>query len=566
MSSRRKSEDTGQSVFHCTAMCAKKKRTTPAEKFCPGCQKYFCRDCVLIHNDLHEDHLLHDPSHVHLVDTCDKHSGKVIERYCKGHDELLCVLCATKDHRSCSDVVYIPEISQLFTESDIHEAKNELNRARTLLLESGRLTFKEKEKAFVEKNKNVAEIEEHLHKLINAIERLGKEAIHIVDQKYGEVDKALQDKKRACEKLEHALQDSLVQLEASSGHEYQTFIALKRGQQILPQALQLWQDTSRTAGHHTIKFNIETKLHDTIAGFHSLGTLKESNTGDAIDSPRQEVFHASTSSESQPAEKYQVKKRHRANVQLEGGKEVCNIEGSCLLPDGTLLIADRINNNLKRLDIGLNRVIDHCVLPGEASAICLVGNHEAAVCLFHKQAIQFVSLGSTMSPTRSIQLTHECFGLAYSDGELFVTDEGTQLRVYDLKGKLQRTIVSNQTGSRMFESARHLAVSAKGDLVYVADWYKGLVCVDKYGVEMFRYLGHELKCCHGVATDGRGSVFVCGWGSNNVVQLQESGEVLGEVLTDRHGVHLPQSLCFDKKHKKLFVTTYSNSILVYDLV
>jgi len=180
---------------------------------------------------------------------------------------------------------------------------------------------------------------------------------------------------------------------------------------------------------------------------------------------------------------YKAKLNGSYNVKIGEDVETCDIPGSCLLPDGTMVVTDWSNKRLKRLDASY-RVTDHCDLPEEPWGVACTAPGEIAVTMTDLKKVQFVSTGASMSLTTSFSTSEYCRGVCYSKGELFVScanlsKEGTgYVAVYDLNGTQLRTVKTDPSGQNIFSVPHHISIISDGSRVYVADQNAGIVTLD----------------------------------------------------------------------------------------
>ncbi|XP_045210387.2 E3 ubiquitin-protein ligase TRIM33-like [Mercenaria mercenaria] len=108
--------------------CKNDNRNVEALGFCKFCKHYLCKSCYSYHQNLGKIHILigrdamprETPTPVSaadpLIESCRQHKHKTIELYCKNHDEVCCVICATSKHKSC-ECFYIPQYTEQLTQS-----------------------------------------------------------------------------------------------------------------------------------------------------------------------------------------------------------------------------------------------------------------------------------------------------------------------------------------------------------------------------------------------------------------------------------------------------------------
>lgn len=93
-------------------VCAKKNKRTEADKYCVDCKDYYCKSCADIHTiipamDKHE--LLDKRSFKSFrndgllpcfpTQRCSIHPSKVVDMFCKDHDDVACATCIALSHR-----------------------------------------------------------------------------------------------------------------------------------------------------------------------------------------------------------------------------------------------------------------------------------------------------------------------------------------------------------------------------------------------------------------------------------------------------------------------------------
>lgn len=248
---------------------------------------------------------------------------------------------------------------------------------------------------------------------------------------------------------------------------------------------------------------------------------------------------------------YKATQRKSLNARMGEYSETCAIWGCCFNDDGSILLADFDNNKLTRVDTSANK--QHCPMPASPIAVCCVSRREAAVTLNNK-TIQIVSLYRNMELNRQMEMDHHCLGIACNAGKMYVSDEGTKLYIYNMSGLLIRTVENDSAGKGIFSRNRHIAINMTEGRVYVADADRGLVTLDDLGNYIATFTDPELQWAQGVCSDEIGNIFVCGWKSNNVIQIGPDGHKLGEILKASDGITRPLALCVDATHTRLILT------------
>lgn len=261
---------------------------------------------------------------------------------------------------------------------------------------------------------------------------------------------------------------------------------------------------------------------------------------------------------------YQSKEMHKYNVGMQSDILTCYIYSACPLEDSKIILADYYNCKVKQVDSSTYRVIDYCDLPASPWQLCLVSKQEVAVSCV-EAGVQFVSLGRKMMKSKQMKTDHYCYGIACADSDLYISDSRTSVYMYSLSGMKLKQFSTDQSGHELFSDISSLAVSNDGSKIYVADTNKGLIVLENNGNVLANYKGSLLEGTRYVCVTDNGSVLVCGDISNNVVQVNANGELVGVVVKIGNGGDCC-SICFDPRNSKLIVGFAGNEIEVYDLV
>lgn len=246
------------------------------------------------------------------------------------------------------------------------------------------------------------------------------------------------------------------------------------------------------------------------------------------------------------------------NVMDEHDITICNLYSSCKLPGGNVLLTDKNNCTLIRLNNAL-KLKDKCSLDESPSAVACVSENEAVITA-SRNKIMFVAINKQlMSVNRTLTLNHTCNAVAYNRGMLYVSDGPSTINVYSKSsGNILSSIVANYIGLQMFAEIRHIAISPDGTRIYVADSKKGLVILDSDGRHITTVQDDLLDEAFGVCVGNSGNVYVSGLKSLNVVQIEPDNLTISEVVK-MDGKQYPQSICIDETKRQLIVTLCSSN-------
>ncbi|KAL4218741.1 hypothetical protein ACF0H5_021329 [Mactra antiquata] len=262
---------------------------------------------------------------------------------------------------------------------------------------------------------------------------------------------------------------------------------------------------------------------------------------------------------------YKLKSSRDTNSEVSDNRVFTSSE-CCLTYDNQLVLTDHNNRQVKRIDTQTLTVVDYITLDSRPLGICCINQHEVAVGCYFPHKIQFVSIDNEMTPTRKIDTSHDCYGIAMKDDKLYVTDHETSLYVYDMNGRILRTITHDNDGNKLFSGIRHIVFNESGNKMFVCDRGNGLVCFDGKDNFLFTIKDYDLESEHGVCTDGRGNIFVVKCNPHNVVQYNEDGKKIGVVIKKEDGLDEPMSISFHRGQNRMFVTMYRSGILkMYEL-
>ena len=390
----------------------------------------------------------------------------------------------------------------------------------------------------------IGSINDYKADLVAELNKLETETLNQVDEWYGCTESHLQNAIKEAEENINDIEQSLDKIKKRNENKAQSFVCVKSARKNVGKAKMAKELLKELANVKILKFYAELKTKKYIQQRKALGQLREEPKGIRTTL-------------------YTVNQQRDIEVKMTTERKPCRIFGTCLTDDGFLLLADCNNENLKRLDVSTDTIKDHLSLEAAPNAVCQISKDEAAVSLSNK-SIQFVSLGEQMMATRVLKMDYYCSGLAYNDGELFISDGSSAICILDIGNTSILKRLNEESGSSILTRTRHLCPSTNREVIYVADTDKGLITLDDQGSYLSTFSDSESVETRGVCTDGRGSIFVCGYQSECILQITEDSKTkLGTIKSKP----LQLSVCFDPKNNKLFVTyDGSSTIQVYDLL
>ena len=144
----------------------------------------------------------------------------------------------------------------------------------------------------------------------------------------------------------------------------------------------------------------------------------------------------------------------------------------------------------------------------------------------------------------------DCTGVTWVDDNVYVSGydrhgSGGEINILDSHGSHISSISSSSTG---IDYIHH-----RDNNIYYTGW-NNVYCIKKDGSNLFTFSSPDLRETLGIDTDRPGNVYVAGWKSNNIVRLSPDGQNSDIVLKQEDGIKGPQTLCFSRDFKKLFVS------------
>ena len=262
-------------------------------------------------------------------------------------------------------------------------------------------------------------------------------------------------------------------------------------------------------------------------------------------------------------------------VQGQRDTAVCDINGSCIMEDGSILLTDWNNTNIKLLS-STYKVTDTCDVPGIPWAVCCTGNKEVAVSLHLLQKIQFVSVKENkLQLTHSFKVRQKCRGVSYADDKIYVGCGGGgiiegpgQIHVYNKEGTLLQAFKLDKLGNSLFSCPQHLAISEDRTELYIADKNFGLIVInllDKTPVET------NIKTSLSTSGEAKGicetsdtTVLMCDYILNNIsIYSKFEGKItkVQNLLDKKLNMSNPQSLSYNKLNNHLVVTSGNKNFI-----
>ncbi|XP_060594252.1 uncharacterized protein LOC132748661 [Ruditapes philippinarum] len=536
--------------FTCTP-CSKDNIREEADKYCPECHEYLCMACTRYHGRLYatQHHKLLDKNDanrvLHIARTkCQYHADRDIEMYCKTHDMVYCTMCIATEHRSCDEVNKIEDVSKKSVNQTEIQALLDETKAVHGTVKSLAVKRKENLTAIYKQKETIeGKLDDTETKLIEHIRKLKRETAKCLNDKYSTLKEELVSSLNVSVITADGLQQTKEQLQMiHSLNLEQQFVRMKLMKKTNQDA-NTFITEGEAEGTKFIDFTVYKELADIITKANSIGDVTTGIVGEQELKQRQ----------------YKIKSTKEISVTMSNDTWKCLKSDICRLPDGTILLTDYNNKKVKRLN-AYDTVENVHDFDSNPTGICFVSNSEVAVKLSNNK-IQLFFFGSSLSKSRTIDIKNcHQLGLTMCCGDLW-SSASNGVNVYSTSSYLVKSIDKDQNGKSIFKSTvQHMAVTA--DTVIVTDSSDGAVCLNKDGTVIRELRDSRLKCTVGVCVADDGTVFLCGYQSNNIVLFNRDGNCLEDVIGKDFGLKAPACMCFDGTKNRLIVGFYNKDTLL----
>ncbi|XP_053386468.1 tripartite motif-containing protein 29-like [Mercenaria mercenaria] len=418
--------------------CSESGRTKEADKFCVECGSHFCAQCLLEHNKfpaLRSHQVLdktgqsgrtkNETTGMNMpTERCSVHNGKLIDMFCKDHDKVCCSACVAIKHRACEHVESLPDIAKGIQDSKVYtDTKTSLQNVLTRM-EKERDTRKDKlRNVDQQKDKLLEDIDALETELIRKIHELSKTSKEQICSQHQRCKNKIECNLNVLENVISTATASVQNL--LDKNECQLFMNVKTSKELIKDCEALLNDLSAGKTTEEYKFVLNHEIKRNLTSFG---------------------FVQSSDEVAQVVKKYDASLYGRFLI----NPKYCEITGLCVMDDGTLVIADNTNSQLKKLNetFAVEVGID---VRGKPYSTCKVGPNEVATVLYSQwnpnYKVLFVDVGVKMKPGTTFVINGQAASVSYDAKQdaLFVCNLN-QVSVYTKSGVLLRAYDWNEYG------------------------------------------------------------------------------------------------------------------------
>jgi len=448
-------------------------------------------------------------------------------------------------------VAFLPELAYNVRETD--EYKDVYSKVKHLagVMVTARGRRAEDMARLTEERDHVVARVKRLRAHINdTLDRLESQTLEVLQSQYEEyasnINAHLHDVEQITENLEKMQRSMSTETEVVE--DSMRFIEMRRAKKLLKQADRMAAAVSENKGLEQLQFLPDHRISDLVTSMNSLGQF-------ASQQRRLSSFLVG-----------------EFNVHLSTDVTECQILGSDFLPDGKALLSDWENRKIKLLNTSF-KVIDHLKLSGCPYSVCTVNQSEGIASLTNKKELLLFNIDSRfrLTPGRVIKTGEFCRDVHYSGGHVYVVcgrpgeDVINYVAIYRHSGDFIRSITTGSEGDALFSRPLYVSLNSVGHM-FITDEDKGIVCLDEDGRVITEVTDRRLRYPNGLTVVGNDQVLVCGFGSNNVLQLGRNFMSMGEVIPETGGLRNPRSVCYDVNTHRIIVTSKNTDcIRVYSL-
>ncbi|XP_045161025.2 uncharacterized protein LOC123525930 [Mercenaria mercenaria] len=539
-----------------------------ATGFCKDCEEYMCNECWNVHckprkmrghaivpvgKEDKEEHQFTKSGKIITMctDKCPVHQEKFIEYFCHTHEQLCCTACNVINHKTCSDVVYIPDVVSGLTESEeILKLTKKLEAVGNSLVYN-KACIKTNLKASKEINKDAKKQNATLQReLFERIEKKKTELDSEADRIFDNDSKKMNQLEKTCAGVMGELDEITAKLNdiKESGQLCQLFVTMK-GAKISAGLLEdKVHEIELTNNVQRYAYKPNAKCVDLKNTLDSIGELVPEHSQKSL------VSHCTDIDLAFVGDKSNTK---------------CFISGLSIISQKHIVATDMENNSAKLIDTTQNKLVYTLLLQSAPRDITKVTDEEVVLTLPESKMLQFLSVSTEgkLKSKREVSVGGQCYGIVCNRKELFVSFipsifiQSSKIKVLDFDGQVLKTLTQKLLGS-----PGYLALSNDQSTLYVSDWGNSTVTsVSMEGKVIATYYAEELKMPHGLVCTRGGSVYVCGRQSKNIHQLSancEKVQVLSDVV---NGSAEPFSVAFSDKEHKLYIGL-DNRVSIFSVI
>ncbi|XP_053401931.1 uncharacterized protein LOC123550117 isoform X2 [Mercenaria mercenaria] len=359
--------------------------------FCQDCQEHLCETCF-------KHHKRSRPSRNHVLlgrdempknqkidivgpddktDFCANHKDKSLEFYCNKHRKVACYVCVTLEHKLC-DVDYIPDISgsvsdeirNLITEMEylVNKCKTNMENAKAATHQLD-LNYKKVAEDIKLFRKEINDCLDHMEIEVN---RKVEALVHTAKLKQENVNVA-------CGEIVEEVNCSQLNLNYlnEENKQNQLFIEMKHVEDRLSvltcKEKQILEDNELEVD---IEFTPNKKIIELLKTENNFGSVSQYGKPSADKA----IY---------------VQYKGTVSVKSSSDEKECDVTGLVMISSSQIIVADRINRNIKLIDVEIGALISEITLSSVPNDVISLPQNKLAVALPGEKCIQILSYANT---------------------------------------------------------------------------------------------------------------------------------------------------------------------------
>ena len=544
------SSDDG-SQFDCSP-CDYEGVKRKAKYYCPQCHDYLCDSCKSVHQKISatRKHLVvfgslmptkrEDKSNEDIKSrfqcSCNR---KDVTVYCKDDNEVMCVDCKTLKHRNCRSSKIEEACAGLDT-ADTNSTKERMKAVKTKLeiLQQKRTEDTENLTANIAECRDI--VINYKKELMKKIEELTDNALDDLAKCDSKQRLIIEQHINTCSTALHTMELDYEPFEEAtiSGMKPLMFVRNLQLKKTIDHVDHILQEIEKEVKKPGVSFSYDETLRMT--KIKSLGIVKSTAVKDArpvvADMGIQSITQVDVKSQSDQREPW--------------------ISGSLFMPNGELILCDRINVSVKVLNTDFTQK-EQIKMSSRPWDFCLMETDEIVVTQPDAKSLLFMKVVPKLQTGSSLTVDQNCRGVAVKDGFIYVSFDNGEVRLIDRAGQQQRNIYS---GFR-FKTPYYISVTQTG-LLYVSEHDGHNIRVLKDGKEISNYSNAGLREPLGMYIDGAENILVCEFSSNNLRIIGINEQVSKVLLSGSDGLNQPYTISFRASDRTLMIGGWAQHKLI----
>ncbi|XP_071135999.1 E3 ubiquitin-protein ligase TRIM56-like [Mytilus edulis] len=555
----------GTAVVYCDP-CTYNKLTAPVQFWCLSCEEALCKLCADSHKGMKatRNHriITYEKSKGvtslgHLISQQCKQHNKLLDLYCPTHDEPVCSLCISKNHRECKDMVSIDDVAKNVISStsysnlqrDISNLEDNLAKVRTKRKQN--LTNLENQESSIQASVKEMrrKFNEHLDKLeIDFLQQLGETA----ESCKTNIKTSLADLESRVS-VAGDMNTNVSQLNEVTT-DVQMFLAIREIEKLVQTEHDWLQESLRQNKMNELSLDLKMVPINIHSTFKSFGSVLISNKPSDVElvEPTEGSAQISIKQTNRNIEKLKLSEKTRTTSSYEL-KDKSHNDGCLIWSNGDLMIA----NEDRKMEVysGCGQYKLEIPLPGIPCGMAEISKDCIAVTYGNGKKFEIASLEKYQYKTiKTIITTNTCWAIAYYDNKLAVKISASGINIYDVNGTLSKTLNTSVTMGFFYN------ITMMKNIYFSLSDNHTVHCCDQHGIVVWTYQNDNLKVPKGINTDCYGNVFVVGSASKNVFIISHDGQGRELLKMDQ----TPFSVSFDKVNNQLLVRT-RETIILFDI-